>query len=363
VEEQHWPLVAHPFDHITDSDLDLSDLRDLCGNYLINSLKFNLPKSEDLTVRDVEHLESRKAPGYTWEYDEYGDLGISDEELATIEIPSSSQPDAGSMTQTISSCPLANVDARQLTPLIWSKASDLQTHREPEDFASHHNGVFKHVGGLKTSSMDLLRESTKSHEESEKAVIPVPTPIIRPRFPESIRNRSVMLGICPDTSLRVCFRVGEAINVGTLALRNGIDVVIELYARVTHSSRPLTIDILIKDSSPTRSRSPILKTRFTKNRLSQEFVLHDLFHPRPPHLVGTFDLWYGSDVWDDDAKVFLTENGCLESQNLCRCVGRIKREIDEESKTYSLTFIILHIRQTVWSEIEAVKQLVSESVG
>ena len=62
-------------------------------------------------------------------------------------------------------------------------------------------------------------------------------PIVRPSFPAAAQDRSPVIGLAPSKVLRTCFRIGEALNVGTTALRLGHNAVIELYAYVTSSAR------------------------------------------------------------------------------------------------------------------------------
>ena len=58
-------------------------------------------------------------------------------------------------------------------------------------------------------------------------------PIARPPFPQKVRDRSPIIGVSSDMLLRTCFRTGEALNVGSQAVRMGHTVFIELYARVS----------------------------------------------------------------------------------------------------------------------------------
>lgn len=128
----------------------------------------------------------------------------------------------------------------------------------------------------------------------------VPKPIVRKPFPPSILDRSPIFGASQGVVLRTCFRVGEALVTGSHAVRNGKDVVIELYARVTSSWR---------EPSPGRKQYMIFK---------------DLYHDNPPYLEGTFELWQQSQLWDLDSKVM------LESSNgagvMCRAIARMRRD-------------------------------------
>ncbi|KXT14671.1 hypothetical protein AC579_6401 [Pseudocercospora musae] len=122
-------------------------------------------------------------------------------------------------------------------------------------------------------------------------------PIVRTPFPPAILDRSPIFGASSGVLLRTCFRLGEALNVGSQAVRSGKNAVIELYARVTCSSR---------------------------NGRKQYFNFKDLYHDRPPFCDGTFELWDQSNLWDLDSRPFL--DASEDSSITCRAVGKMKRE-------------------------------------
>ncbi|KAL8850761.1 MAG: hypothetical protein Q9221_004329 [Calogaya cf. arnoldii] len=164
-----------------------------------------------------------------------------------------------------------------------------------------------------TSQKDIPHEV--SFDESG-----APIPFIRPVFPDPIRDRSPVLGLSSRTFLRTCFRIGEALNAGSTALRTRKDVVIELYARVNYSERP--------------DRS-----------VKQHFHFADIFAPeKPPFLKGTYGLWKGVGLWDLDSKVFLGEKG---KGKMARVVGRIGRE----EKTRGLEMTVLSIWEVDWEDV------------
>ncbi|KAL8800107.1 MAG: hypothetical protein Q9182_005419 [Xanthomendoza sp. 2 TL-2023] len=145
-------------------------------------------------------------------------------------------------------------------------------------------------------------------------------PFIRPPFPNTIRDRSPVLGFSSDILLRTCFRIGEALNAGSLALRTRTDAVIELYARVTYSER-LT------------------------GTVKQHFHFADIFSPdKPPFLKGTYGVWKGCDLWDSDSKVFLGEKG---KGKMARVIGRIGRE----EKTRGLEMMVLSVWEADWEDV------------
>ncbi|KAL8909469.1 MAG: hypothetical protein Q9207_000149 [Kuettlingeria erythrocarpa] len=147
-----------------------------------------------------------------------------------------------------------------------------------------------------------------------------PVPFIRPPFPVPVRDRSPVFGLSSQTVLRACFRIGEALNAGSTALRTKQDAVIELYARVAHSERP--------DGS-----------------VKQHFQFADIFSPdKPPFLKGTYGLWKGVELWDDDSKVFLGEEG---KGKIARVVGRMARD----EKTRGLELNLLSVWEADWEDV------------
>jgi len=152
-------------------------------------------------------------------------------------------------------------------------------------------------------------------------------PIVRPPFPDQARDRSPVVGLSADTLLRTCFRVGEALNTGCNAARQGRNVIIELYARAISSYR---------------------ESKTGK----QHFVFADLFHNHPPFLNGVYELWKGVELWDYDSSLFL---GPPNVERMCRCIGRLKRE----GKGWK--FIVLNIWQASWDDVDYVKGIVCSS--
>ncbi|KAL8930726.1 MAG: hypothetical protein Q9208_000267 [Pyrenodesmia sp. 3 TL-2023] len=147
-----------------------------------------------------------------------------------------------------------------------------------------------------------------------------PIPFIRPPFPVPVRDRSPVIGLGSQTVLRACFRIGEALNAGSTALRTKQDAVIELYARVVHSERP-------------------------PGSVKQHFQFADIFSPdKPPFLKGTYGLWKGVELWDKDSKVFLGEKG---KGKMARVVGRMVRD----EKTRGLELTMLSVWEADWEDV------------
>lgn len=126
-------------------------------------------------------------------------------------------------------------------------------------------------------------------------------PITRPPFPSLLPSHSPVTGLSKDNILRVCFRIGEALNATGHALRTNTNVLIELYARVISSSRD------------------------TGNAVcKQRFQFGDLFTmDQPPFLPAVYSLWKGVPLWDRDSAAFLGKGG---RGKLCRVIGRIRRQ-------------------------------------
>lgn len=125
-------------------------------------------------------------------------------------------------------------------------------------------------------------------------------PVVRQPFPAPILDRSPIFGATSHTLLRTCFRIGEALNVGCRAVRTNEPFVLllELYARVTRSWR---------------------------EGRAQHFVFCDLYHDRPPHLVGTYELWDQSRLWERDSRAFLGAGDGAKSV-MCRAMARMRRD-------------------------------------
>ena len=178
---------------------------------------------------------------------------------------------------------------------------------------------------------------SKARLYSKLPLMPVPKhpkPFVRPAFPNRLCARSCITAATPSSVLRTCFRIGEAIRAGSEALRSGSDAIIELYARVTYSSR------IAPDGK-------------------QHFQFADLFHEHPPFLNGIHDTRKGKRLWDEDYAAFLPPNG---SGRKARIIGRLKwqKYAIEDKPGWKLT--ILSIWEAEWDDIEHVKGIVCDDV-
>ena len=152
-------------------------------------------------------------------------------------------------------------------------------------------------------------------------------PFTRPPFPKSIRDRSPILGLANRTVLRICFRIGEALNAAAIASRSNTDAMIELYARI------------------------ILSEREANGGCKQFFQFGDLFTNKPPFLSGTYSLWKGVGLWEVDSRAFVGENG---KGKMARVMGRIKKC----EKGARCEMVILCIWEVDWEDVGVAKGIV-----
>lgn len=152
-------------------------------------------------------------------------------------------------------------------------------------------------------------------------------PFLRPPAPKQIADRSIISGTTSRTVLRTSFRIGEALNAGAIACRAKVDAIIELYARVLHSERE------------------------ANNGHKQFFQFCDLFTDKPPYLSGTYSLWKGVDLWDQDSRVFLEDGG---RGKMCRAVGRIKRC----AQGSGCEMLVLSVWEIDWEDVGVAKGMI-----
>lgn len=152
-------------------------------------------------------------------------------------------------------------------------------------------------------------------------------PFARPDFPTLTPDRSPIIGISAQTFLRVCFRIAEMFKEGARCEALKQDAVIELFTRVTFSSRE-------------------------PGTTKQHFQFADLWHDRPPFLNGILANCKTTGLLESESRAF---PGADEG-TLARCLGRLKR--DSKSATGWMLHII-SIRTTDWEEIRWTKRIVS----
>ena len=147
-------------------------------------------------------------------------------------------------------------------------------------------------------------------------------PITRSSFPKPVRDRSPIIGLTSEALLRTCFRVGEAINQGSRAAKQGQDVFLELYARIRSSERTET---------------------------KQHFVFCDLFHERPPYLSAVYEaaIWRPVELFNYDS------GRLLQERRACRCIGKLKRTGS------GWTMVVFNIWETTWEDITWVEGIIN----
>ncbi|KAF2764240.1 hypothetical protein EJ03DRAFT_332020 [Teratosphaeria nubilosa] len=156
-----------------------------------------------------------------------------------------------------------------------------------------------------------------------------PKPIVRKPFPDIMLDRSPIFGASNITSLRTCFRVGEAMNVGCRAVRMNKNVLLELYARVARSHRE------------------------EKPRRVQHFLFTDLHHDKPPHISGTFQLCSQSRLWELDSRVFLDADK-RQDGIMSRVIARMRRD------GLKWRLEVLSIWEASWEDVEIVAGIYSK---
>jgi hypothetical protein len=155
--------------------------------------------------------------------------------------------------------------------------------------------------------------------------LPLP-PFARPPFPMLVRDRCPVDGLTAKTFLRVCFRIGEMLKEGGRCNALGQDAIIELFARVTFSSREF-------------------------GTTKQHFQYADLFHDRPPFAKGILAHFNPTRLVDAESRVFLESGQPL----MARCLGSLKKDL----KSGGWLLHIINIRVTDWEEIRWTKRIVS----
>ena len=153
-------------------------------------------------------------------------------------------------------------------------------------------------------------------------------PFVRPPFPNSVRDRSPILGLTNRTVLRICFRIGEGLNAAAVASRTNVDAVVELYARIVSSSREAS------------------------GGYKQLFQFGDLFTDKPPYLSGLYTLWKGVGLWDNDSKELAGEQG---RGKMVRVLGRIKKKEPRQEQGPAAEMIVLSIWEVDWEDIGVAK--------
>lgn len=161
-------------------------------------------------------------------------------------------------------------------------------------------------------------------------------PFMRPPFPKAIRDRSPILGLTNRTVLRICFRIGEALNAAAVASRTNFDAIIELYARIVSSSREAS------------------------GGYKQFFQFGDLFTDKPPYLSATYTFWKGVELWDLDSKKLVGEQG---RGKMARVLGRIKKKDPAQGQAPGVEMAVLSIWEVDWEDVGVAKGIACPEVS
>ncbi|KAF2117098.1 hypothetical protein BDV96DRAFT_571533 [Lophiotrema nucula] len=255
---------------------------------------------------DVEHAE---VPPQHHEQahlgDDAWDDGLNDEDLlsSTAALINNANGDANNPHVISNRLALASPNSNSPPGLDWSGASSSSAI----DLSSPRPTVAPFVSPV--------TDRTGEHIEIASGPVQHTTrPIVRPSFPIPARDRSPIIGLTPNTLLRTCFRIGEAISTGSSAIKHGKNIIIELYARVLSSRR---------------------------DNIKQYFVFCDLYHKKPPYINATYDaaIWKSVELFDYDSGRLLQEG------RTCRCIGKMKRN------GKALELVVLNIWETTWEDI------------
>ncbi|ELR05687.1 hypothetical protein GMDG_07530 [Pseudogymnoascus destructans 20631-21] len=205
---------------------------------------------------------------------------------------------------------------------------------EPEDwsFLGHNPAVPENIESLRNEALPTALPVTsgsscpRSANDDTHEYIPL-TPFARSPFPEKLSAGSVIPGLTTFTILRTCFRIGECIRAGSFCNRLNQDVIIELFCRVTFSSRG-------------------------DGTHKQIFQFADIFHNGPPFVNGVLANYRISALQERESRELLAGN--IEEPGMVRCLGRLKAQVGG-------TGLVLHldnIRKSDWEEVRWTRRIV-----
>ncbi|KAI0864439.1 hypothetical protein F4860DRAFT_464120 [Xylaria cubensis] len=152
------------------------------------------------------------------------------------------------------------------------------------------------------------------------------TEFVRPPFPDKVRDRPSVPGMSSNTLLRTCFRIDMMIKQTTYCYNHKQDVVFELYARVTYSSRE------------TLARR-------------QHFQFVDLYEDREPYPAAILSNWRMGSQLDKDSSAFLdTSTG----PRLCWCMCKPMRD---SKAAIGWIYKVLNIREIGQEQLHWAKRI------
>ncbi|KAI0469067.1 hypothetical protein F4859DRAFT_488452 [Xylaria cf. heliscus] len=153
------------------------------------------------------------------------------------------------------------------------------------------------------------------------------TVFVRPPFPEKVRDRPFVPGMSSNTLLRTCFRIGAMISQTAYCFNHTQDVLFELYARVTYSSRE------------TLARK-------------QHFQFVDLYKDQQPYPAATLANWRIGSQLDKDSSVFLDTSG---GPRLCWCMCK---PMKDSKAAIGWTYTVLKIREVDHEQINWARRII-----
>lgn len=183
-----------------------------------------------------------------------------------------------------------------------------------------------------SSNMALTSHSKPNVEQTARTAvqdhsISRPAPFVRPPLPPGVHDRPVIAGMSSRMVIRVCFRIGELLNLNVKCQQSGQLATFELFARVNYSSRE----------------------NLTK---TQHFQFKDLFTDRQPYPKGTWTGWRPNSAEDRRAQAFLGS-----TDKMCRVICRTKKHTQAAPIGWVLD--IRSIRETTWDEMLWVRRIMA----
>ncbi|KAI1741418.1 hypothetical protein F4680DRAFT_464476 [Xylaria scruposa] len=152
------------------------------------------------------------------------------------------------------------------------------------------------------------------------------TAFVRPPFPDKVRDRPSVPGMSSNTLLRTCFRIDMMIKQTTHCCNHKQDVVFELYARVTYSSRE------------TLARK-------------QHFQFVDLYQDKEPYPAAVLSNWRMGSQLDKNSSAFLdTRSG----PRLCWCMCKPMRD---SKAAIGWIYKVLNIREIDREQLHWAKRI------
>ncbi|OBT66889.1 hypothetical protein VE03_04200 [Pseudogymnoascus sp. 23342-1-I1] len=210
----------------------------------------------------------------------------------------------------------------------------IESLTEPEDwsFLNDNSAVSENIDSLRRETLPTALPVTPglsgpfSANDDSHEYIPL-TPFARSPFPEKLCGSSLIPGLTTCTILRTCFRIGECIRAGSFCNRTNQDAIIELFCRVTFSSRE-------------------------EGTHKQIFQFADIFHNSPPFVNGVLANYRVSALQERESRELLAEN--REESGMVRCLGRLKAQVGENGWMLHLD----NIRRSDWEEVRWTRRIV-----